>query len=276
MEAGIVTDPAYVGARRALLDALLALEAHLANVVLIGAQAIYVHTGAGDFSVAPMTTDADLVVDREGLSDEPDIVQCLSRAGFVNAGQPGHFINTADVAVDLMMAPHQSGRESRNARSAAIPPHSRQTARIGAGLAAALTDNETHQLLALDPVDDRAVRIKVAGPAALLVAKVFKIRDRLAQAAAGQPERIIDKDALDVLRLLRAVETEALVDGFRRHPPESAAASDVAAAMAIIKFDLAGSRQVAELAERAAFGDPTVAPSYVVLAGELLEAMDVC
>ena len=62
------------------------------------------HTGDGDFSVAPMTTDADLVVDREGLNDEPDIVQCLALAGFVNGGQPGHFINTQDVAIDLMMA----------------------------------------------------------------------------------------------------------------------------------------------------------------------------
>jgi hypothetical protein len=268
-----MTDPAYVGARRALLDALVALDAHLASVVLIGAQAIYVHTGDGDFSVAPMTTDADLVLDREGLQDEPDIVQSLALAGFVNAGQPGHFINTADVAVDLMMAPHQSGRAGRNVRSAAIPPHPKQTARVGAGLAAALADNEVHRVLALDPVDGRAVQVRVAGPAALLVAKVFKIGDRLAQAASGRPQRIVDKDALDVLRLLRAVETETLADALRRHPAGSPAASDVVEALATMREDLAGARRFAELAARASLGDPTAAPSYVALAEELLDEM---
>lgn len=43
----------------------------------------------------------------------------------------------------------------------------------------------------------RVVRAKVAGPAALLVAKVFKIHERRGSARAN------DKDALDVLRILR-------------------------------------------------------------------------
>jgi len=45
----------------------------------------------------------------------------------------------------------------------------------------------------------------VAGPAALLVAKLHKLGER-----QESPHRLLDKDAHDVYRLLVAVETEAL------------------------------------------------------------------
>ena len=38
-------DPQYVRARCVLLDAADALAAHLDSVVLVGAQAVYLHTG---------------------------------------------------------------------------------------------------------------------------------------------------------------------------------------------------------------------------------------
>lgn len=55
----------YVAARRILLNAVAALYKHPDPVVLVGAQAIYVWTGSADFdvTVAPYTTDADLVLD---------------------------------------------------------------------------------------------------------------------------------------------------------------------------------------------------------------------
>jgi hypothetical protein len=55
-------DPLYVRARAALLDALDALEPQLNAVVLVGAQAIYLHTGDADLAVAEYTTDADFSV----------------------------------------------------------------------------------------------------------------------------------------------------------------------------------------------------------------------
>ncbi len=55
-------DPLYVRARAALLDALHALEPHLDAVVLVGAQAIYIHTGDADLAVAEYTTDADFSI----------------------------------------------------------------------------------------------------------------------------------------------------------------------------------------------------------------------
>ena len=55
-------DPVYVRARRVLLDALDALREHRGAVLLVGAQAIYLHTGEVDLAVAPYTSDADLAL----------------------------------------------------------------------------------------------------------------------------------------------------------------------------------------------------------------------
>ncbi len=43
--------PEYVAARRVLLDALTALDGHLDNLVLVGAQAVYHHSGSADLNV---------------------------------------------------------------------------------------------------------------------------------------------------------------------------------------------------------------------------------
>ena len=69
----------------------------------------------------------------------------------------------------------------------------------------ALVDRSRHTIGALDVADSRSYEIWIAGPAALLVAKVHKIAERV-----GSPARERDKDALDVLRLLRGVETTRL------------------------------------------------------------------
>lgn len=52
-------DPLYVRARIALLDAAEALAEQLDAVVLVGAQAVYLHTGDADFATAEYTTVAD-------------------------------------------------------------------------------------------------------------------------------------------------------------------------------------------------------------------------
>ena len=50
-------------------------------------------------------------------------------------------------------------------------------------------------------------------PAALLVAKAFKINDRLQQADA-RPARLSDKDAGDVLRIMRAIPAAQVAASF--------------------------------------------------------------
>lgn len=64
---------------------------------------------------------------------------------------------------------------------------------------------------ALESGDTRRFELAVAGPAALLVAKLHKTGERVEHAA-----RRHDKDALGVLRLLRAISIGDLAAGLER------------------------------------------------------------
>lgn len=98
--------PEYVAARRVLLDALESLRPHLDAVVLVGAQAVYLHAPLGD-PRPTYTTDADLALDPELLATHPDIAASLAAAGFEpsSSGNPGSWMSTDGVVVDLMVRP---------------------------------------------------------------------------------------------------------------------------------------------------------------------------
>ncbi len=77
----------------------------------------------------------------------------------------------------------------------------------------------------LAPGDTRAVDVDVAGVAALFVAKAHKITDR----SAGPARRLNDKDAGDVLRLVRFTrpgEVAATLAQLRAHPIAGAATTE--------------------------------------------------
>ena len=61
------------------------------------------------------------------------------------------------------------------------------------------------RIAAIDPMDTRTFELNVAGPAALLVAKLHKIGER-----QHVPGRLVDKDAHDIYRLLVAIDTHSL------------------------------------------------------------------
>ncbi len=202
-------DPQYVLARRVLLDVLDALGAHREAVVLVGAQAIYLHAGETDFAVAPYTTDADLVLDPARLHPEPLLREALSAAGFTPGVDPGIWWAAGGQQVDLLVPSAVGGAGRRGAR---LGVHGNSIARKTTGLEAALVDQGARLVASLEPaVDVREFAIQVAGPAALLVAKAYKLQERL-----DLPDRASDKDALDVLRLLQACATEDLAARFER------------------------------------------------------------
>ncbi len=262
--------PEYVAARRVLLDALDALGGHLDSVVLVGAQAVYLHTGDAELNVPLMTTDADLVLNAQCLADTPEIGQALRGAGFRPGLNPGHWIAMSDVAVDLMVVPHQAGTTKSGARAAQLPPHERSTARIARGLEPALIDHQLVNIRALEPGDPRTFNLRVAGPAALLTAKAIKISERMRQASSTS-DRVKEKDALDVFRILQAVETEELLKGFNHHDADAHAKAASDEAIGIYQMHASTAQgAISRLAAQAAYGDPAVAPSMAVLVVELL------
>lgn len=265
--------PEYVAARRVLLDALDALTDHLDQLVLVGAQAVYLHTDESDLNVPLMTTDADLAVNAAGLEDAPQIGTLLQAAGFAAGANPGHWLTDGDLAVDLMVVPHQSWRSRPSARAAHLGVHGKQAARIAPGLEPALIDHATAQIKALDAHDSRVRSVRVAGPAALLTAKAIKIQERVLQ-SVGQPDRIKAKDALDIFRILQAVETEDLVEGFLVHQQDEHAASATAQAIAYFRAEgPSPGGQLASLARQEAGGDRIVGYSFAALAADLLNTL---
>ena len=201
-----------IEARAALLDALEALDAQREAVIVIGAQAVYLRTGAADVALAEMTKDSDLALDPRLLNDDPLVEGAMSGAGFIpNASdQPGAWMSPRGIPVDLMVPEALAGSGSRGARGARIPPHGRRATRRAVGLEAAVLDNSFVDIEALDPADLRVYRARVAGPAALLVAKLHKIGER-----TTAPGRLVDKDAHDVYRILVAIPTAELAARLR-------------------------------------------------------------
>jgi Nucleotidyltransferase len=197
-------DPIYVAARRVLLDALDGLAPFRDAIILIGAQAIYLHTGEAGLAVAPYTTDADLALNPEVLLPDPKLDTTMRAAGFAPAPDlVGIWLQApTHVSVDLLVPESLGGPGRRGAR---LGPHGNRIARKVRGIEAAMVDNAWMTITALEAGDPRTVQLLVAGPGALLVAKLHKLAER-----QSSPSRLDDKDALDLYRLLQAIPTELL------------------------------------------------------------------
>jgi hypothetical protein len=85
--------------------------------------------------------------------------------------------------------------------------HGKRVARRVLGLEAALVDHSSLTIRALSPDDQRSIQAEVAGPAALLVAKVHKLHERI---ESQRSTRIDDKDAADVLRIMQTTDPAAI------------------------------------------------------------------
>lgn len=263
-----------VRARSVLLDALEALAKHRDSLVIVGAQAIYLHTGGAALPVAEATKDSDVAIDPRELDDEPLLETAMQAAGFhrdVTKSQPGSWLSADGVPVDLMVPEALAGAGSH--RGARIPPHGKNVARNTRGLEAALVDHEHAEIRALDPDDARVVTAKVAGPAALLVSKLHKLGER-----ADQPGRLVDKDAHDIYRLLVATETPALAGRLKDLSVDEIAGPVTVSAIVYLRELFAAPTALGALmagrAEQTA-GDPEAATvAAVLLAGGLLAALD--
>lgn len=262
--------------RRALLDAFDALADQLDALIVIGAQALYLHTGEADVAIPEETKDADIGIDRDLLRDDPRIEQAIEAAGFhkdLERPQPGNWISPDGIPVDLMVPESTAGPAASNRRGARIPPHHRGSMRRATGLEAIVIDCSAETVHPLDTSDDRAFTVRVGGPGGLLVAKLHKLGERT---VAGK--RLRDKDAHDIYRLFVAVSTVDLTQRLSRLLDDAFSAAVTKRALTYLEDlfasgpDAVGS-QMAGRAEEAVGEPEIVAASVSALAADLLEAI---
>jgi len=282
-------DPLYVATRRVLLDGIEALGRQRQAAILVGAHAIYLRVGEGDFATTPHTTDADLALDPALLGGDPLLNDALLAAGFLpKTGTGGPVVGSwvteqqvdgraVNVDLDLLVPEAVSGEGTRAARLGA---QGDRLARKAFGLELALVDNDLMVVDALD-ADPRTFEVHVAGSAALLIAKAHKVAERL-----DDPRRndYIAKDSLDMLRLLRGEDLDDMARVLTRArsaelgTPNATVAEAIATTVeqGLVILDAEFSREAARgcaLAGRAAAGrdDPAVvAASLAVLVQRLL------
>jgi hypothetical protein len=129
----------------------------------------------------------------------------LEARGFELQQDPGKWKTSDGIQVDLLVPEALAGPGRRAAR---LPGHGKKVSRRAKGIEGALVDAAPRPISALHSGDGRVFVVSIAGPAALFIAKVHKIAERV-----DQPDRLVEKDALDVLRLLRAVALDDLIGG---------------------------------------------------------------
>ncbi|HEX9888064.1 MAG TPA: hypothetical protein VGA69_01185 [Nitriliruptorales bacterium] len=261
-----------IAARSALLDALDALKAHAANIVVIGAQAIHLRTNDIDLALAPLTKDADVAVDSRGLSGDPRVEDALSAAGFYpdpDNQQPGAWCSPSGLPVDVMVPEALAGPSASQRRGARLPPHANSSMRRAEGLEAVVIDRSPLSITALDANDSRVMTASVAGHAGLIVAKLHKFGERI-----GDPGRLKDKDAHDVYRLFVALPAPELAGVFRRLLDHDVSAAATEKALDYLRRDFTRADAVgATRAGRAeqGVGDPAqVREAVAAMATQLL------
>lgn len=205
-----------IAARKVLLDALDALESHIDAITVVGAQAVALRTAIAELALPSYTFDADLSIDPSVLGPNPLLQEAMISAGFTRGEQPGawqHAVHVGDqvanVDVDLMVGDTFSEKGGR--RGGRIPPHAANATRKASGLEPSAVDADVMQVTSLDGNDGRLRKVRVAGPAALLVAKAFKLHDR---ATGAREHRLSNKDAADVYRLMVASQMKDVANRF--------------------------------------------------------------
>lgn len=211
----------YIAARSVLLDALQALEPHLKAIVVVGAQAVYLRTDTAQLGIAPYTTDGDLVLDPSQLEEDPDLEVVMRSAGFElqrnkdGNEEPGIWVKIqqiggedVEVPVDLIVPTGVAPPGGR--RGARLKGHSERAARKIPGLEATLLDHDTMIIGGLMDGDARSFKLKVAGPVALLIAKAYKLHERLEN--VSRSDRVDEKDAGDMYRIVQTSDRQRCVE----------------------------------------------------------------
>ncbi len=123
----------YVIARRVLLGCLELLSAQSEELVLVGAQAIYLQTPLLDAGLPASTTDADIAVDPDLLFENPDLAEVLESASFRPHTNPGTWFSPEGVPVDLVVPTWRVARVKSAHCAPGRPERANRTTHVGVG-----------------------------------------------------------------------------------------------------------------------------------------------
>ena len=204
--------PSLVGTRNILLNALRALEPHSKAITLIGSHAVHERTSHLQDVDSTSTKDGDLAIRPEFMNDHPDLDSVMRGAGFapLSDSRPGLWCTGRDEngnpvnEIDLLAPDALSGTAGKKRRSvdALKDAHGKMSVGRTAGIELATYDRD---LLRLDSFDGtvEGADVYVAGTAALVCAKAYKLYERIEERESAKgKDRVLPKDASDLWRLV--------------------------------------------------------------------------
>ncbi len=219
--------------RRALINAVRSLHQHRAALTVVGAHAVILRTQ--DLTIEPSATaDADFSVTPELVADTSIEVTLVGEGYELRAAQgvppsrPGQWGRGRIIqpdgstswteTVDLLAGRAIAGNVGKRTRG--VPALSAVHGKMSVGNAEGveLCSYDRSPLLVTDLTDPSdSLEVNVAGYGALLIAKAYKISERL----DGNPARLRAKDSGDVWRLLEACDldqVQGVLDEHSDHP----------------------------------------------------------
>lgn len=224
-EAAPALPPAYsldlIRSRGLLIDVLRALAPHREALTVVGAHAVFERTRELEpVLISDTTRDADLGVTPGLLTATPLVSTVLGGLGLeeVRASLPGAWGLVSEHDRDLhdrltidLIAPASLAGPGR--RAAKVGEHGPRSVSKTAGTELTSVDRSLMQVSKLDGGD--AVETYVAGHAALICAKAYKLFDRLDDRELRRNrQRLRTKDAGDVYRLMATSDPHEVRETF--------------------------------------------------------------
>ncbi|MDR1513191.1 MAG: hypothetical protein LBS56_06885 [Propionibacteriaceae bacterium] len=218
-----------IASRRALIDVITGLADQREALTVLGGHAVIeVTQGVSTLPPDDTTRDADLGVIPQLLSDDPNLSARMTELGYEAARpeRPGVWSPVAQRDRDIhdratvdLIAPMSLARgdltTNRSIRAARVGAHGKQAVSATRGTELSLLDRQWRILRSFD--GGPAVHAYVAGPAALLCAKAYKIHDRLDPAELRRnADRLRPKDFADLYRLILVIAPEDAAGVFAR------------------------------------------------------------
>lgn len=210
-------DKGLVRARNVLLAGLVALGPQREAITVVGAQAVFEHIKGREDIPFTLTLDGDTSIAPSLVDPAHDIGQAMRDAGFVaHRDRPGIWglpgLRTGTIGFDLLVPGALAGPGRRGAR---VPNQDKHAIGRADGLEMSVIDRDKRLIEPLDG-SGRSVDAYVAGPAALLCAKAYKLHERLAERARGGRDRVKPKNAGDAWRLMAVADPSEARSAFAR------------------------------------------------------------